>query len=411
MTLGHARARYLSAIGAVLPPLAIAACRDATPPASTIASDPTSTATPSATPSASAAEPPITASATPSASAAEPQRPIPMKFPPCPSGKFCVAEPAKLTGKPAPEPFAKCAVTTNHPDDAADAGSRAANRFVNFSPDDTKMEREKDKTACCYTWGLRCPGGRAFRDATGTPAVARTTARADWTAGLGALAVDRLSPEERASLAAHWTREAAFEHASIASFAQLTLDLMSVGAPPELLSAAQCAAIDEVEHARIAFALAAAYGGEAVGPAPLAASPGAHRTLADIARTTFIDACVGESVASATLADDARKTDDPVLRELLSGMAEDEERHAELAWRIVAWTLRVGGEDVARTVADARDAVVEELVALTHGDAISASDALRATVLREVVLPCAVALVAAQAPPAPPSRARLGFNA
>lgn len=72
-----------------------------------------------------------------------------------------------------------------------------------------------------------------------------------------------------------------------------------MGAPPDLLAATQRAALDEIEHARISFALATAYGGRPVGPAALAALPGACRSLADIARTTFIDACVGESVASA----------------------------------------------------------------------------------------------------------------
>ena len=130
--------------------------------------------------------------------------------------------------------------------------------------------------------------------------------RADWSAAIGALATAHLSDEERASLADHWTREAAFEHASIASFAQLTLDLLSVGAPPELLEAAQRATLDEIEHARITFALAAAYGAHPVGPAALAALPGTSRTLAAVARSTFIDACVGESVASAALAEASR---------------------------------------------------------------------------------------------------------
>jgi hypothetical protein len=216
------------------------------------------------------------------------------------------------------------------------------------------------------------------------------------TAALGALATDDLTAEVRASLADHWTREAAFEHASIASFAQLTLDLLAVGAPPGLIASAQRAALDEIEHAQIAFGLATAYGGgAAVGPAALAALPGACRSLAEIARTTFVDACVGESVASAVLAERARQAVDPALRELLVKMADDEERHAELAWSIVAWALRSGEPEVARALAVAQTDVIDELASITR-EGTSAGNELRAMVLREVVLPCSMSLLSAR---------------
>jgi hypothetical protein len=79
-------------------------------------------------------------------------------------------------------------------------------------------------------------------------------------------------------------------------------------------------------------------------------------------------------------------------------MAEDEERHAELAWRIVAWTLRSGDPAVEQALAEARDEVITELVTLTH-DVVAAApgDELRAGVLREVILPCTVQLLGAHA--------------
>jgi hypothetical protein len=236
-------------------------------------------------------------------------------------------------------------------------------------------------------------GGRVFRDATGTATVARTITRSDWSAPIE-IATDGLSSDARASRAEHWAREAAFEHASIASFAQLTLDLLSVGAPPELLAATQRATLDEIEHARMTFALAGAYGGAPLGPAELAALPGSCRTLASLARRTFLDACVGESVAAASLAEDARQATDPVLRDLLEAMAADEDSHAELAWRIVTWALSSGDPEVAPALAEAQAEVIDELVALTSEEVRSPRDELRATVLREVVLPCSVALLA-----------------
>jgi hypothetical protein len=71
-----------------------------------------------------------------------------------------------------------------------------------------------------------------------------------WSGSLPALAsapeVDGLSGEQRAELAAQWAADGAAEHASIASFARATLQLMALGAPAGLLADTQRAAADEV---------------------------------------------------------------------------------------------------------------------------------------------------------------------
>lgn len=86
-----------------------------------------------------------------------------------------------------------------------------------------------------------------------------------------------MGSRERGIAAAHYEREAAFEHASIAAFARASMGLLGLGAPPELLSETPAAAMDEVEHARVAFALAAAFSGEARGPSRL--EVGSQRAL------------------------------------------------------------------------------------------------------------------------------------
>ncbi len=411
MSLLRARLRYLSAMSAVLPSLMLVSCKDpAQPPVTADGASATTPATATVTPVAT----PSTTSSALATNLPPPEEdgsaapvikgPFVGRGPSCPSGELCVPEGTKgATKDNAPAPYGKC---TAEPGEEHDGGF-GMRRSIRFSPEKTAAARVKTANACCYTWVIPCPGGRAFRDATGTPSVARTIERADWTLAIGSLALADLAPDARAALAAHWTQQAAFEHASIASFAQLTLDLLSVGAPPDLLEATQRATLDEIEHARITFALATTYGGAPVGPAALSALPGASRTLASIARSTFIDACVGESVASAALAERSRRASDPVLRDLLAKMAEDEERHAELAWRIVAWALSSGDPEVARALAEAQDEVTAELVSLTRGvdeapsarsapstrSVVDASGELRATVLREVVLPCTVALL------------------
>jgi hypothetical protein len=45
------------------------------------------------------------------------------------------------------------------------------------------------------------------------------------------------------------------------------------------------------------------------------------------------------------------------VRDVQRGIAADEARHAELAWDVLAWTLREGGDDVRHAVWASRDAV------------------------------------------------------
>src|SRR5262249_21588545 len=160
-----------------------------------------------------------------------------------------------------------------------------------------------------------------------------------------------IAPEIRAALAAHWEREAAFEHASVAAFARASLALLAAGAPPDLVAATHAAAIDEIEHARLGYALASAYGAEPRGPAALpAAAPPFSGSLEDLAVETLIDACAGESAAALALREASAAVRDEGVRAVLSRIADDEERHAELAFRTVAWAARAGGEPVARAL-------------------------------------------------------------
>jgi hypothetical protein len=372
-----ARTRYLAAMAAMLPSIATIGCKDEPK----LLSEKTDTATNQKVLAAIAA-----------ANDAAPPAADPDPYAKAALIEFCITESRHVGDNHADPPFEKCSRQANHP------GALAKTHGVwgNFNVVATRAERTTYGNACCYEWKRNRPvGGRVLRDATGAPAVARIMTRRDWLlAAAEKISTAHLDDDMRAGLAEHWMLEAAAEHASVASFAQLTLDLMAFGAPPDLLADVQRAAIDEIEHAKIAFALATAFGGAAVGPTALAARPGACHTLADLARTTFTDACVNESAASAQLSERAREVSDPTLKQLFATMGADEERHAELAWRIVAWTLRSGDPEVVRALANARDEVIDELLTLTHeGVATTTRDELRAMVLREIVLPCLIALL------------------
>jgi hypothetical protein len=248
----------------------------------------------------------------------------------------------------------------------------------------------------------QCVIGRPFL-VHGEARVAALAARGDWrgeacphTFGLGAA--------ERASLARHWTRVGLMEHASVAAFARFVLEILSLGAPPDLVIAAQAAMADETEHARIAFGLASAYGGEAVGPGPLGLDGAlAGRDARAIVATAIHEGCVGETAAALEALEAAAHAEDPAIRAALVRIAEDEARHAELAWRFVSWAI---GQDASlRAVAaaefEAAAAFVgapmeqdEPLLRLgVVGEGRSAE--IRRRALAEVIGPCARAMLGA----------------
>ena len=133
------------------------------------------------------------------------------------------------------------------------------------------------------------------------------------------------------------------EHASIAAFARFTLHLLAVGAPPDLVSRSQEAIGEETEHARLAFALASAYAGAEIGPGALAIDGSLDGfDVVELVATLLREGCIGETVAAIEARDALEDARDPVVRRVLETIARDELRHAELAWRTLAWLLASG---------------------------------------------------------------------
>jgi hypothetical protein len=152
--------------------------------------------------------------------------------------------------------------------------------------------------------------------------------------------VDHLTVDERAALAQHWTRLGQLEHASIAAFARFSLQLLALGAPPELVSDCTGALADETAHAVLCFRLASAYAGRDIGPGPL----DIQNTLPPTSLVTILDlviaeGCVGETRAALEAFEAADAAKDPVIANAYARIARDEQRHAELAFRFVRWAL------------------------------------------------------------------------
>jgi len=252
---------------------------------------------------------------------------------------------------------------------------------------------------CCYGSLQRrviIQKGRPAR-VDGEPRFAALEVDAAWHA---AIEVDvNLDAETRRRLAASWLEAARMEHASVAAFSATSLRLMALGAPPELIAATHRAALDEIEHARIAFALASAYAGSPVSPAGFEeVARGVCSELVDFAIETFVDGCIGETAAALEAERASAAAVDPAIQAILARIAVDEARHAELAWQIVAWCVRrepalVG--DLRAAMHASAPAIADPGDLAAHGVlGVAARRAAYDDVMRDVVAPCFAALAA-----------------
>jgi hypothetical protein len=152
----------------------------------------------------------------------------------------------------------------------------------------------------------------------------------------GRTRLEGLAPER--ARAQYWLGIARMEHASVASFARFTQELLRFGAPPDLLTDALAAAADEVQHAEQTFALASAYAHEPLGPGALRIDDLQPTSDLEVFVTRLItEGCVGETLGVAEALALLECELDPLLRPSLEQIAADETRHAALAWRTLKW--------------------------------------------------------------------------
>jgi hypothetical protein len=213
------------------------------------------------------------------------------------------------------------------------------------------------------------------------------------------------------AVARGWLEQALMEHASVASLARFSLQLLQLGAPAELVAAAAAAMQDEIRHARACFQLARRHSSEDVGPGPLAVD-GALDQMdpAGVVLAAVREGCIGEPVAAIEASEALSHCDDAAARAVLERIAIEEGQHAELAWRFVAWALETRPELAPRV----REVFALEIAGARPGrtsaaEGVAAADrelarhgllssplraALRTRVLAGVVAPCAEALLA-----------------
>ncbi len=219
----------------------------------------------------------------------------------CPSETFCTTDPEIIDADDKTALHKACGASARVPAGLA-AAAKYVRAFASLNTVVTKKQREEQPDACCYTYRTgSCGKGRPMRD--GDALVLASPGPAAWGAEPGLI------------------EDALMEHSSVATFAQLSLELMALGAPAELVEGCHRAALDELRHARFFFERS----GRGAGPMTLPARPlDIHRMIEE----TIVDGCIGESLGAAQLR--ARGYEE---------MACDEERHAELAFAILAFLV------------------------------------------------------------------------
>jgi hypothetical protein len=266
--------------------------------------------------------------------------------------------------------------------------------------------------ACCYSAVGGCPPGRGFLVA-GEPCSATRTSDAGWLQ-IEQPELDALDPEIRATLADVWASDGMAEHASVASFARFTTQLLALGAPPELVAASVRASADEVRHAKRCFGLASAYANTSIGPGALELRdclPTGPIELRAVALDLAIEGCIVETVSTLLLAAARDRARDGAVRAVLTELVRDEETHVELAWQALAWMVARGGDELRRALAEVfehaefwvRSEPIERagdpVLLRAHGYlATRERRAIALQVIEQLVLPAARALLSMNEP-------------
>ena len=123
-----------------------------------------------------------------------------------------------------------------------------------------------------------------------------------------------------------WVRRGVDEYVSVGSFNRFSLDLLRSGAPADLVATTQRAAMEEVTHAQLSFALAKRFSSEdsdrnGLVPAPRGLEVPHQLPLsesaAELALKAFTEGCLGEYMASVKVSSplccDVRLLTSPIL--------------------------------------------------------------------------------------------------
>lgn len=199
-------------------------------------------------------------------------------------------------------------------------------------------------TINCVSWWLNCGGGRSTEGVEIEPIIKYTDPDGDL-----------------------YARMATLEAEAVPAFRRLTHELAALGAPRKLQRKAARSKRDEARHARLMTSLARRYGAT---PARVLNSNQSlpARPLEEVAFENALEGCVRETYGAWHAFKQAEEARDPEIRALMNRIANDEMRHASLAWDIHTWAMRRFNAPTRQRITQAMLSTWQEL-AKQHPDA------------------------------------------
>ncbi len=186
----------------------------------------------------------------------------------------------------------------------------------------------------CHVYGDVCDAGVILQKST-DPLIVEC---ASCPNGVGrkprGLEAPRSRRKNDSALGNYFANAAHLEAASVHAFRILRRELLSFGAPKNLLSAARRAERDEVRHTRITGRIARAHGAK---PPKVRVQRGAARSLEAVATENAVEGCVRETFGALVAMWQAERATDSDVASAMKAIAVDETKHAELAWSVAAW--------------------------------------------------------------------------
>lgn len=144
------------------------------------------------------------------------------------------------------------------------------------------------------------------------------------------------------SVRREWLRRVEAEYRSGAHTQHLTLWLMQLGAPPDLIELGLRIVSDELKHAELSDAVLRAAGSEAtphLARETLELKRTAPELEFDVLRVGVEMFCLGETVAVRLFSRLRDGTSVPVARRALDEILRDEVRHREFGWTLLTWLM------------------------------------------------------------------------
>lgn len=173
-----------------------------------------------------------------------------------------------------------------------------------------------------------------------------------------------LGDRGRATVGAAWRRRREQEHLAVGAFALLARELAEDGCDAVVLSLVTRASSDEVRHAEICRRFAMALLGEGNVPARVRGLPkvpmhdgatSAERVLLHMVEMC----CLSETLTGVYLTEMVARTTDPVARETVESLLEDEIDHGRVGWAYVTERSRARRLD---GIAEALPAMLDRTV-------------------------------------------------